>query len=93
LIDAEILGPPIVIKGTVFQYRDVMYNFGQMAFKIMRKLDLKPCDSYILSSMMGFIKRSNVTLDGTIACNDSQSEMTEKEDHLEGVGIRSIILN
>ena len=34
MIDAEILGPPIVIKGKVFQYRAVMFNFGQLAFII-----------------------------------------------------------
>jgi hypothetical protein len=70
-----------------------MCDFGQLAFIMMKKLDPRPCDSYTLSSMMGFIKRRNVRLEGTIACNDSRSEMTEKEDHLEGVGIRSIILN
>jgi hypothetical protein len=39
--------------------------------------------------MMGFIKRRNVRLEGTIACSDSRSETMQKEDHLEGVGIRS----
>jgi len=42
---------------------------------------------------MGFIESRTVRLDGTIAWNDSRSEIMEKEDHLEGVGIGSKMLN
>jgi hypothetical protein len=70
-------------------YLDVSAFTSSLVFIMMRKLDPIPCDSYILAGMMDFMKRMNVILEGTTACNDSRSEITEKEDHLESVGIRS----